>query len=151
MEQDEELKQKALEFLKRNILAVVSTVTSDGKPNAATVLYHVDDDLNFYFVTRKSSRKFENLAANNNVAIVVGVGGEPRTIQMEGQAQQSEGVLAKFMENLGKLGDLEKLYFGPFLHIPGLDFTIFRVRIDWLRIVDVGEELKMEEYFRVVG
>ena len=65
-------KQEVLKFLKEKELAVVSTVSAAGKPEAATVIYFIDDDFSFYFITRRNTRKFENLQLNNNVALVVG-------------------------------------------------------------------------------
>ena len=74
-------KQGALKFLKEKQLAVVSTVSAEGKPESATVLYFIDDDFNFYFITRRNTRKFGNLqSTNNNVAIVVGTELAPVTV-----------------------------------------------------------------------
>ena len=76
-------KQEILKFLKEKELAVVSTVSAASKPESATVIYFIDDELNFYFVTRRNTRKFENLQLNNNVAIVVGTELMPVTVQIE--------------------------------------------------------------------
>ena len=149
MEKNEALKQKALDFLRKNVLSVVATVTADSKPNAATVLYYVDDDLNFYFVTRRQTRKFANMSTNRHVAVVVGVGDMPGTIQMEGEAELMEEGLEHFMKQLEQHEQLLQLYFGPFTHIQGLDFAIFKVRIDWFRLESMEKDtLQIEEFSR---
>src|SRR3989344_7775908 len=82
----EELKQKSFEFLKSRNTAVLATVSVDGKPQAATIYYIIDDDFNFYFITGSETGKFKNLKAKEDVALVVGFGPEPTTVHVGGKA-----------------------------------------------------------------
>lgn len=151
MKKNEGLKQEALDFLKRHTVAVVATITGDNMPNAATVLYRIDDDLNFYFITRRQTRKYENLMANRKIAIVVGTGDGPGTIQAEGEARPMEEGLEKFFEGIKKNDGLEKAYYGQFLELPGLDLVVFRARISWMRYLHLNADTQTEEYYRIVG
>lgn len=153
MEKNEALKQEALDFLRKHIIAVVATTDDAHAPQAATVLYHIDDNMNFYFITRKQTRKYKNLMTNGKVALVVGMGDGPGTIQVEGEARLIEDgeEVGKFFENMKKHDGLAEAYYGPFLMLPGLDLAIFCVRVSWMRYLHLNTDTQTEEYYRVVG
>lgn len=154
MEKNEAIQQEALDFLKQHIFAVVASVTEEHRPSAATVLYHIDDDMNLFFMTRRQTRKFENLKANERVALVVGLGEGPGTVQLEGEAhlvENGEDGLDGFFKRLEEHAKLKELYYGPFLRLPGIDLAVFRVRIDWMRYLHLNSETQMEEYYRIIG
>jgi general stress protein 26 len=69
-------------------LGAVSTLGSNSQPQSASVYYVSDSDLNFYFLTRTESRKYENIVKNPRVAFVVTSERPPKTIQIEGTASQ---------------------------------------------------------------
>lgn len=145
-----ELKKTALEFLKSNTTVVVATIAADGKPQAATVNYFIDDDFNFYFATRTNTRKFKNLAANKNIALVVGTGPDPKTLQMNGVAEQiTDGVVAAAFKML-KENLLKKSAFRPWFEIPGIDFAIFKVTVNWMRWFDLDTEDSKEVYHQII-
>lgn len=60
-----------LDFLTTRVLCTVATLNADGKPEAAYVGYSQTDDLKLYFGTSNQTRKYKNLQANQNVAIVI--------------------------------------------------------------------------------
>lgn len=72
--------------LKQN-LGVISTASSEGKPEAAVVYFSYDKDLNIYFTTRKTSRKYKNIEQNPSVAFVIYSAELAQTIQIEGIAR----------------------------------------------------------------
>lgn len=153
MVKNEALKQEALDFLRKHIIAVVATTDDANTPQAATVLYHIDDNMNFYFITRRQTRKYKNLMTNRKVALVVGMGDGPGTIQAEGEAQlmeDGEGI-EKFFGNMKKHEGLAEAYYGPFLMLPGLDLAVFCVRVSWMRYLHLNTDTQTEEYYRVVG
>lgn len=133
MEKNEAMKQEALDFLKDRVIAVVATTDKNHKPNAATILYHIDDDMNFFFMTRKQTRKYENIMANPHVAIVVGIGDGPGTVQAEGEAREIENGLEKFFDEIRENKMLKEMYYGPFLMLPGADLAVFRVWLGWMQ------------------
>ena len=82
-----ELVQKeVLQFLRDNSTAVVATCYDD-VPYGATVYFVVDNDFNFYFITRHNSNKYLNIHRNSKVAMVIGFGPEATTAQIEGAGE----------------------------------------------------------------
>lgn len=154
-------KRNVLKFLKEKDLSVISTVSPTGKPESATVIYFIDDDLNFYFVTRHNTRKFRNLQSNKNVAIVVGVELKPVTVQIEGTAElvSDEKGKSLLMAEIIKRPQIKSLYFGPFLELDkdpvfkldkDGDFAGYKVKINWLRWLSIDPETGREEYLQVI-
>lgn len=151
MEKNEAIKQEALDFLKEHIIAVVATTDKNHAPNAATILYHIDDDMNFFFMTRRQTRKYANIMENPRVAVVVGIGDGPGTVQAEGEAHLIEDGLETFFENIKKHAGLAEAYYGPFLMLPGMDMAVFRVRLSWVRYLRLNTDTQTEEYYRIIG
>lgn len=149
---EEKIKNQAREFLFKNKLCALSTTAPGNRPEVSTVLYMADDDMNFYFVTRRQTRKFKNLLSNKNVALVIGVELSPFNIQAEGEAEPLEGKDQEiFMEKFMERPDLQELYFGPFLKVQGTDFAIFRVKTKWLRFMQYDRETGDEKYTQIIG
>ena len=147
----EEAMRKTKEFLRKNVLCVISTVTETNKPEAAVSVFMTDNDFNFYFITREHTRKFGNLKKNHNIAIVVGLKAEPFTVQAEGEAEYVSGEARHlFMNEFAKRKDLQDMYTGPFLSMPGTDFAIFKVNIDWLRYLELDVQTGKETYYQII-
>jgi general stress protein 26 len=149
-------KEDALNFLRQNKLCVIATVNSEGRPEAATINYFVDAKMNFYFVTRKHTRKFANLLKNKNVAIVVGTVPGTSTLQCEGTGEllESESDIKEFMSALSDRPDILAIYSGTdpastFAKVPGSDFAIFKVYFTWMRWMDYDLN-KHEEIYRQI-
>ncbi len=62
-ESSEKIKESVVAFLKENFVMEIAT-SRDDKPAVAPVIYVIDDELNFYFVTYRMSFKAQNLIAN---------------------------------------------------------------------------------------
>lgn len=77
----------AVEFLKSNRLAVLSTVSHHSTPQSAFIYYVVDENYDIYFITTKESRKLKNILENNSVALVIAQEVEPYELQIEGVAE----------------------------------------------------------------
>ena len=149
---DEKVKSEALKFVKKKKLAVISTVSEKGAPEAATVLYFFDDDFNFFFVTRSDSRKAVNIAHNGNVAVVIGTELGPSTMQMSGIAEQisSPEKQNEFIEKLTKDAVLQALYYGPFLSLMGVNFALYKVKITWARWLTLDLKGMREVYYQII-
>lgn len=132
------------EFMKRESLAVLATVSEFGQPEAALMGFAVTPELEIIFDTVRSSRKYPNLKQNPRVAWVIGCTTEV-TVQYEGIAEELQG------EELAKY---QKTYFAKFtdgparMSWPGI--TYFVVRPKWVRYCDYNpgtrriEERKFE-------
>lgn len=145
----EEMKIQIENYLKNHDLAVVATVNSDRKPEAATVGY-IYENGNLYFITRSNSRKAQNLMKNERIAAVIGTTAGPNTVQLEGVATVFRSGTKEFNDLLVKMAGLKILYHGPFLKMEGIDFVIVNVKIDWLRWLDVNDMTNKEEFFQLI-
>jgi hypothetical protein len=79
------------QFMSKQKLGVLGTLSSGGSPQSALVGIAVTPELEIIFDTVKSSRKFQNRMSNSWCSFVVGWAGEV-TVQYEGQAGQPKGV-----------------------------------------------------------
>ncbi|MBP7832931.1 MAG: pyridoxamine 5'-phosphate oxidase family protein [Candidatus Levybacteria bacterium] len=83
-------KREVLLFLKKNVLATISTVNPQSlQPESALVAFCELDALEILITTLKGSRKYENLLKNDKVALVIGWEADPKrwaTLQYEGKA-----------------------------------------------------------------
>ncbi len=154
MDDKKTLKAKALEFLREHRSAVISSISEAGLPQSATVTFLVDDDLNLFFVTRKSSRKYANMMKNPKVAVVVGFDPDhPSTIQMEGEAHEADGNRLVMLLQFSKDMAFREQWW-PLLKIAGLDFVIMEVKPDWMRWLNLdvspgGADYK-EDFYQVL-
>lgn len=73
-------------LLRETTVCVLSTASLQGKPSGATMHFVDDDDLNIYFETLTTYRKYKNIQENKQASIVVT--NEPFAIQMEGIVQE---------------------------------------------------------------
>ena len=87
-------KQIIFDFIKKQKLAVISTVGVDNKPESAVLEFGETEELELIFDTFTSSRKYKNLQTNKNVSFVIGWD-EDITVQYEGVAEEIRGEDAK--------------------------------------------------------
>jgi pyridoxine/pyridoxamine 5'-phosphate oxidase len=84
---ENDTKQLIRDFIDKQKLAVISTVTSQGNPEAAVIEFAETDDLELVFTTFSTYRKYKNLQHNKRVALVIGWD-EKITVQYEGDAYE---------------------------------------------------------------
>ena len=124
-----------LQFMRSEKYAVQATVSPEGRPQAAVVGIAVSDRFEIVFDTLASSRKAPNLRANPAVAQVIGGtrGGDERTVQYEGMADEPDGA---------ELERLLALYYARFPDGPErrswTGLTYVRVKPTWIRHSDFG-------------
>lgn len=122
-----------LEFMRRHSLAVQTSVSPSGAPQAAIVGIVVTDAFEVFFDSLETTRKVLNLRQNPQTALIIGGlrRGDERTLQYEGLADEPSGA---------ELERLKELYFAAFPQgrerqsWPGL--TYVRVRPTWIRYSD---------------
>lgn len=114
-------------------LAVQTSVSPSGAPQAAVVGIAVSDAFEVFFDTLDTTRKVRNLRSNAKIAFVIGGlgAGDERTVQYEGVADEPRG---------GDLERLQQVYFRQFPDGParqkwrGLIYV--RARATWIRYSD---------------
>jgi pyridoxamine 5'-phosphate oxidase len=89
MLEKDSIKKKVLDYLLGQSLMVLATASPDGKPYATTMLFTVDDDFNFYFISREETRKARNLEDNPRASLSIGFS-EPMNVQAEGKVELIE-------------------------------------------------------------
>ena len=122
-----------LQFLRQHRLAVQASVSTAVASQAAVVGIAVTEQFEIVFDTLASTRKVQNQRRNPRLALVIGglVGGDERTVQYEGIADEPFGV---------ELERLKRVYYAAYpdgpsrLSWPGL--TYIRVRPTWIRYSD---------------
>lgn len=89
LSKDSERKKIILDFIKTQPLGVISTISSEGLPEAAVVGISETENLELIFGTFNKYQKYKNLKENPRVAVVIGWG--DATIQFEGLARELRG------------------------------------------------------------
>jgi general stress protein 26 len=125
--------QRLLEFMRLHRLAVQTSVSSAGTPQAAIVGFAVTDRFEIVFDTLQNTRKVQNLRGNSRAALVIGGWdtGDERTVQYEGPADEPAGA---------ELERLKQAYYAVYpdgvsrSRWPGLIYV--RVKPEWIRYSD---------------
>jgi general stress protein 26 len=133
-----------LAFMRLHSLAVQTSVSPSGSPQAAVVGFVVSDSFEVVFDTLDTTRKVHNLRRNSRIAFVIGglTDGDERTVQYEGVADEPAG---------SDLERLKALYFSGFpdgpnrQHRPGLIYL--RARPTWIRYSDFNRTPRQIEEF----
>jgi pyridoxine/pyridoxamine 5'-phosphate oxidase len=119
-----------LAFLRKHRIAVEATVTPAGAPQAAVIGYAVSERLEIVFDTLTSTRKYQNLAADPRIALVIGWD-QAQTVQIEGSVDFPSG------DELGRIRDC---YFVAYPdgreRLAWSGITHARVRPKWARFSD---------------
>lgn len=129
------------EFMDRQKLGVLGTVSPEGAPQSSLVGIAVTPELEIIFDTVKSSRKYRNLIAKPACSFAIGWSGET-TVQHQGDAREPSGA---------ELATYQQLYFkkwpdGPSrLSWPGI--TYFVVRPTWIRYSDFDQNPPLIQEF----
>ena len=122
------------EFIKAHKIAILSTVTHDFLPQSAVVGIYVGKNMELFFGTFRTSRKYQNLQKNPRVSIVIGWD-SGKTVQYEGEAKELSGKAVeefkkahlKHMNTAAKYVSKEQAVF-------------FKVTPKWIRYVDVSKD-----------
>jgi uncharacterized pyridoxamine 5'-phosphate oxidase family protein len=121
-------------FIQQHHLAVISTLSSNNKPQAALIGIAVSENLELIFDTVTTSRKYKNLIQNPDVALVIGWDNET-TVQYEGRAIEL---------NDKDDGHFKEIYFAAFKdgrqraeNWP--DIAHFKITPTWIRYSNFNE------------
>jgi general stress protein 26 len=147
-------RDEAFMYLKTLATAVLSTVSSDGKPSAAIIYFVVDERLNFYFLSKSDTTKAKNLKENHNAALTIIEFNSPRTIQAVGIVKEVERPEI-YNELMTKISDEnmennKSLWPPPVhkLHKAG-SLILYMFTPSWLRLADFSEA-SSEQIFQTI-
>lgn len=84
-------KKIVLDFIMKNKLGVISTISAEGNPESAVMIISQKNNLELIFQTPNNYRKYANLKKNPKVAIAFGFDLEEfTTVQYEGIAREAQ-------------------------------------------------------------
>lgn len=140
-----------LDFLQKNNIAVVSTVSPEGIPESASVFVHIADNFSFFFLTKTETRKYLNLRQNGYIALVFTNGKEMKTVQITGvvtplinSKEQIEMLQILSEESHHRYRFLES----PVEQIRDGDLVVVRVDPEWIRYADFDGITGEPEHFQ---
>lgn len=140
---DPNSEEKYAQFLRSKMTAVISTISPAGQPMSATIYFEVDENFIFYFMTKKFTRKYENLEKNPEVALVIGTENEPATVQLQGRAEKILDPKEFDMRmNLLRKRFFKNDYVAPLFQLAPEknDMVLYRITPSWIRWLDLRDE-----------
>ena len=146
---NENSRAPARAFLKAHKTGVLTTISSEGAPRARLIYYGSNDDFSIYFLTRKNTRKAQDIASHHRGSFVVASEEVPQTLQIEGiiadvtdQAEADE-VLAELTDRLLS----NTLYGAPLMRLDPDALAYYRLTPTWIRFGDFTEGRSTDEVF----
>lgn len=151
-------KQQVYEFLKTIPLAVFGTVATIHSPHLATMFYVVDENLNFYFITRSQTTKVDNIKRGSHVSILVSDRYSYKTVEAYGTAIELTGVdkiktiFKMFTDVYATQGVIEKgklfNWPPPIQKLDRGEIAIYEIQPSWIRYADFSHASPLDEDFK---
>lgn len=134
------IEEKALDFLKKHDVAVLSTADRNGEVHGATVHYVIDDDRLIYILTKAGTQKVHDIFAHHQVALTVFEVDTAQTVQLQGigEVEGTQAVKDRIFTTLIK----PRLYRDDDMHLPPVTslregaFTVLRITPTYARFKD---------------
>ena len=147
---DESMRSNVKEFLVKNKLAYLATLSSQTKtPQVAAVYYYYDNKNHIVFSTTQESRKIANIMQDASVAFCIGRDDTKETLQIEGQAriiEDREERLQLLTLLYKKISENEtRSFHWPIIKLHTKDVIVIKVAIDWFRYGSFGEKTSIIE------
>lgn len=141
------LKFDALKALRAEKVGVLATTSLSCEPWSAAVHFLVDQDFNFYFLTRKSTLKYKNAVANGKASFNAGLfsGGKRGNFQIAGKIAplREKADWRALMLNIFSQRQVNDLHMDarkddPFYGLKGHDFVVLILKpkyVRWMRVL----------------
>jgi uncharacterized protein YhbP (UPF0306 family) len=96
-------KEYIQKFLKNHPLAILSTVTTKGLPDAAPIYFACDDDMQgFMFISPSKTQKSKNMEHQNTVVLTITNEQTKETIQIKGTVTKDNSKIQHVLSHLSK-------------------------------------------------
>lgn len=110
-------------------MGILSTVSEDGKPWGSAIIFAVDEDLNFFFMTRSGTLKFKNIAKNPHAALTIADEEQQTTLQAAGNisrvaAKDYIDIVFKKLASVKPRGDFQ--WIPPVIKVHNGDYMILQ-------------------------
>lgn len=83
-----ERNRRVYDFLKAHPIGTLASVDPNGNPHAAVIYFAVDENFDFVFMTKRDTKKHDNLQHNNHVMLVSYEASSQTTVQITGSAKE---------------------------------------------------------------
>lgn len=121
-------------------VSIMSIAVNYKTPISSIVLFAVDDNLNFFFATRRDTAKAKALSLSSEISMSIWefdkslVQGTGRALELSGQeASDALDMIVNATENV-------KEFWPPILQIEGDDYVVYKIVPVWLRILDISKD-----------
>jgi len=141
----EKIKSETISFLKDNFVMEIATAR-DNKPAVSPVVYVIDDDLNFYFVTYRMSYKAQNLINNPQCSFTIWQFLK-MSVQADGMASvvEDETKKAWVIEAFADAATKDPNFWAPIFRIKKGDYCVFKITPTWMRVLDLTHNTIRQE------
>lgn len=121
-------KKQVKEFLNSEYVMQMATSSKKNIPRVSVVLFVVDKEMNFYFVTHRGSQKTKNINDNPNVNLAIWKH-NIMLVQVSGRAKEMkrEKDKLKVIDALAKAGARDKNFWAPLLRISGEEYSVYKI------------------------
>jgi nitroimidazol reductase NimA-like FMN-containing flavoprotein (pyridoxamine 5'-phosphate oxidase superfamily) len=138
-------KEDVKQFLNDHYLMQLATVSGD-QPGVSVLLYTIDDNLNFYFGTHSDSYKVKSLNQNPKVSLVVWEFGKIQ-VQVNGVSEiiESKEEQNNILDKLADAATKDINFWPPLFRIKGGEYTIIKIRPEWMRVLDLSTNSVRQE------
>lgn len=82
-----ERQRRIFDFLDQTRVGVLTSVDPNGEPHGAVIYFAIENDFVTYFLTRRETKKADNLIRNNHVMLVVFEPSSQTVAQIVGRAE----------------------------------------------------------------
>ncbi len=125
--------------MKDHHMAILSTISEEGEPWGSAIIFAIDEDLNFFFMTRADTLKYKNIEANPKVALTVADEEKQITVQARGKISRVEArdymdVVFKKLADVKPRGDSQ--WVPPVMKVHKGDYMILRFTPSKLQYAD---------------
>lgn len=119
-------------YINEHPLAVLSTVEPSGNPHGSTLYAGSDSQLHVFFMTKRDTRKHQNILGNPKVALTFSGEDHQTTLQLSGIASEvtvpDEGATA--FQVLGSIRHNSEDFRLPISKIEAGPYIVYRVDVD---------------------
>lgn len=136
--------EKAVEFLTQQQMGILSTISEDNKPWGSAVNFVIDDDLNFYFLTRERTYKYKNIETNPEVAFTVADEEAQVTVQLQGTISKvpTKDVMDVVYKKLARNRPRGDFYWvPPVIKVREGDYMVLRITPSKLNYADYKQRI----------
>ena len=140
---------KELSALKQKS-GILCSISFEGKPQATPIYFSSDTELGIYFITHSTSRKYQNMIKNPNVAFVVYVERPAKCVQIEGTVSIVTDPTEKRIRSTELLSiSTEDSETPPIAQIAGREIVVMKITPTAARFANFDEKRTGDPYYKV--